>query len=94
MRANHLFQFQSKPYISMLEVKVISEFFSLINILKKRKGIINISFANYWFKLRREYSSQRIPFTRKKKFAKVSSTGQRIATQLYGIVSLVISVIK
>ena len=80
MRANHLFQFQSKPYISMLEVNVISEFFSLINILKKQKSIINISLTNYWFKLRWEYSSQRIPFTHKKTFAKVSSTGERIAT--------------
>ena len=80
MRANHLFQFQIKPYISMLEVNLISEFFILINILKKQKGIINISLTNYWFKLRREYSNQRIPFTHKKTFAKVSSTGERIAT--------------
>ena len=78
----------------MLEVNVISEFFSSINILKKQKGVINISLINYWFKLRREYSNQRIPFTHNKKFTKISSTGQRIATQLYGIVSLVISVIK
>ena len=75
----------------MLEVNVISEFFNLIKILKKQKGIIDISLINYWFKLRREYSSQRIPFTHKNTLAKVSSS---IATQLYHIVLLKISVIK
>ena len=46
--------------ISMFEVKVMFEFFNLIDILKKQKSVINVPPINYWSKFRQAFSSQRI----------------------------------
>ena len=44
--------FRGKHNISMLEVKVIIEFFNLVDITGKKKSVINIPFINYWSKFR------------------------------------------
>ena len=64
----------------MLEVKVLLEFFDLIDIMKKQKSITNIPFIKYWSKFRRAFFEAKNFVYTKKILVKVGLSRESIAT--------------
>ena len=59
----------------MFEVKIVSEFFNLIDILKKQKSVINLPLINCWSKFRWAQAKEcRVHIKRERKWVLVGNS--------------------
>ena len=75
-----LFHFRGKRNISILKVKVMFKFFSLIDILKMQKTVISLPLISYQSNFRWAFSSQRISASHRKILSKVGPSAELIIT--------------